>query len=865
MGEVYRARDTQLNRSVAIKVLPELLAEDHDRLARFTREAQTLAALNHPNIAQIYGLQNGPADLSVGALAKAEAGPYPTALVMELVEGEDLSVLMARGPMPLTEALPVARQICDALEAAHELGIVHRDLKPANIKVRPDGTVKVLDFGLAKAMDPIGMSSPDAMQSPTLTARATQMGMIIGTAAYMAPEQAKGKAVDKRADIWAFGVVLYEMLAGCRAFPGDGVSDTLAKVLERQPDWTALPPLTPPHVRSLVEQCLRKEPSRRLRDIGDARLQLEEGAGESATTIAPARKRWIWPVTVTAALAAGAALGWSSRLTSTAPDGPAGIVQMDLLLPDGHELFTVAGSQISIAPDGSKVAFVAVGGGTRELFLRRIDAPAAEKVRGTESAVSGFFGPDSVSLGLLARDRTLKRLSLGDGLITDIGGTVGTNAPVWGHDGFLVFARQGLWRQPASGGETTRLTTLDTAGGEVAHTPGAVLPSGVVLFTSWSSDRSRIEAVDPASGVRRLIMDAASMPLYSPTGHLLFHRDGAVLAAPFDVGSLRATAEAAIVFPPGKIRLAGGNPMMALSNNGTLVYAPSQTGLTNLVRVTRSGVVTRLSESARPWSHPRVSPDGTRVVLEHAADSLWLQDLSRDARTPLTAGRLPGLGFPIWERDGRHVVFRLFDELWRVDAGGSGRSLRIPGAQPGDIPTALSPDGDTLVLLRTQSGSGGDVYALSMKGAWPPRPLVQTPGYDGGGDFSPDGRWLAYASTDSGSAQIYLAPYPAMDRKWPVSTRGGTQARWSRNGREIFYRDGNRMMTVEVDASGSDVRLSSPKLLFEQPFTTGAYVTTANYDVTADGGFVMLQAETGVPRLAVILNWFEELKTKFPR
>ena len=858
MGEVYRARDSQLNRDVAIKVLPELFALDAERLARFTREAQTLAALNHPNIAQIYGLEGAP------------SAPSARALVMELVEGEDLSALIARGPIPLGEALPIARQIADALEAAHELGIVHRDLKPANIKVRRDGTVKILDFGLAKAMDPPGA---DALNSPTLTAAAfargygepgTQMGVILGTAAYMAPEQAKGKAVDKRADIWAFGAVLYEMLAGRRAFAGDAVSDTLAKVLEREPDWAALPPQTPSHVRSLVERCLRKEPSRRLRDIGDARLQLEEGPGVPVPAIAPpTRQTWVWPAAVAAALAAGAALGWALRPIPAASAGGAGTVQMDLLLPEGHELFTVAGSQISIAPDGSKVAFVAVGGGTRDLFLRALSAPASEKVRGTESAVSGFFGPDSESLGLLARDRTLKRLSLGDGLITDIGGTVGTNAPVWGSDGFLVFARQGLWRQASSGGQTTQLTTLDTARGEVAHTPGVVLPSGIVLFTSWARDRSRIEAVDPATGVRTLVIDAASMPLYAPTGHLLFHRDGAVLAAPFDLRGLRVTKEAAIVFPPGTIRLAGGNPMMALSTNGTLVYAPALTGLTNLVHVTRSGVVTRLSESARPWSHPRVSPDGTRVVLEHAADSLWLQDLSRDARTPLTPGRLPGVGFPIWERDGRQVVFRLFDELWRVEAGGSGRSVRVPGGQPGDIPTALSPDGDTLVLLRTQAGSGGDVHALSMKGAWPARPLVQTPGYDGGGDFSPDGRWLAYASTDSGSAQIYLAPYPAMDRKWSVSTRGGTQARWSRTGREIFYRDGNRMMSVDVDASGTQVRLSSPKLLFEQPFTTGAYVTTANYDVTPEGGFVMLQAGPGVPRLAVILNWFEELRRRF--
>ncbi len=873
MGEVCRARDTRLNRDVAIKVLPDLFANDPERLGRFSREAQTLAALNHPHIATIFGVEDLPGQAAATAGA-GRRGPAPgvRALVMELVEGDDLAQLIANGPMPLDDALRIARQIAEALEAAHERGIIHRDLKPANVKVRPDGTVKVLDFGLAKGLDPV-WTAADALQSPTFTGQlggahggaATEMGLIIGTAAYMAPEQAKGKPADKRADIWAFGCVLYEMLTGRRAFPGEGMSDTIARVLEREPDWTAVAAQTPPHVRNVVERCLRKDPARRLRDIGDARLQLEDG---SATPVAmppgTARARWVMPAAAVVAVLAGTALGWSVRpATGTSPSDRTA-VHLDLLLPEDFELFSVAGSQLTIAPDGSKVAYVAVGGGARHLFVRAFDATTSVKLRGTESAVAGFFGPDGGSLGLLARDRTLKRLSLGDGLITDIGASLGTNAPVWGSDGFLVFARQGLWRLPAAGGTPTRLTTLDASRGEVAHTPGTVLPSGIVLFTSWNGhgDGARIEAVNPADGARRLVVDQASAPVYASTGHLLFHRDGAVLAAPFDVRGARLTGEGVMIFAPGVIRLSGGSPLMALSANGTLVYAPAQTGLANLVRVARDGTEQRLTEAARPYTHPRVSPDGTRVVLEHAADSLWLHDLSRDARTPLTPGHLPGMGFPIWLRDGRRVVYRLFDELWWVDAGGSGRAERVPGGLTGDIPTALSPDGDTLVLLRTTVASGGDVFALSLRGAWPARPLVQTAGYDGGADFSPDGRWLVYASTDSGQSQIYLAPYPAMDRKWTVSTRGGTQARWSRTGREVFYRDGNRMMSVAVDLSGPEVHLSSPKQLFDQPFTSGAYVTTANYDVTADGAFVMLHAEPGVPRLTVILNWFEELKQK---
>jgi dipeptidyl aminopeptidase/acylaminoacyl peptidase len=417
---------------------------------------------------------------------------------------------------------------------------------------------------------------------------------------------------------------------------------------------------------------------------------------------------------------------------------------------------------------------------------------------------------------------------------------------------------------PAAGGTAARLTTLDLSRREVAHTPGAVLPSGVVLFTSWTGDgdQARIESVDPASGTRTVVVDRANAPLFASSGHLLFHRDGAVLAAALDVRTARVTSDATMVIPPDMVRLSGGVPLMALSDTGTLVYAPAQTGLAHLVRVARDGTERRITDAARPYSHPRVSPEGTRVVVEHAADSLWLQDLSRDARTPLTPGHLPGVGFPIWLRDGRRVVYRLFDGLWWVDAGGSGRAERIEGSVIGDIPTAVTPDGETLILLRTVTNSGGDVFALPLRGGGPARPLVQTPGYEGGSDFSPDGRWLVFTSTDSGSAQIYLAPYPAMDRKWPISTGGGTQARWSPTGQEIFYRDGNRMMAVRVDLSGADVRLSAPTMLFEQPFTTGAYITTANYDVTRDGEFVMLRAEPGVPRLTVVLNWTDELRRR---
>ena len=504
--------------------------------------------------------------------------------------------------------------------------------------------------------------------------------------------------------------------------------------------------------------------------------------------------------------------------------------------------------------------------------MRALDEPASVPLRGTDAAISLAFAPDGRSLVFLSRDRTLKRLSLRDGLVSDIATASGTNAPLWGVDGAIVFGRDGLWRVPAPGTSPTRLTSLDTSRGEMAHTTGDVLPSGVVLFTSWvtgdrslgnnEGDTSRIEAVNPADGVRRIVVGRASAPMYAATGHLLFLRDDAIMAVPFDARTAEVTGDAVTVIPAGVVRLSGGLPLIGLSTNGTLVYAPSQTGLVNLVKVNSDGRTERLSATPRAYTQPRVAPDGTRVVLAQGADSLWLHDLSRDARTPLTPGRLPGVSFPIWSRDGRRVVYRRFDDLWWVDADGSGRSGRVPASAPGDIPATLALDGDTLAVLRTSQGTGGDIFVLSLSGAWPPRPLVQTPGSDGGADISPDGRWLLFASTDSGPSQVYLSPYPAMDRKWTVSTSGGTQPRWSPDGRQVFYREGNRMMAVGLEARTGAVRLTAPRMLFEREFASGGYITIANYDVLPDGSFVMTEAEPGSPRLTVVLNWFDVLKRK---
>jgi Tol biopolymer transport system component len=860
MGEVYRARDSRLNRDVAIKILPSNLAGDPERLARFTREAQTLASLNHPHIAHVHGLD--------------ESGPTH-ALVMELVEGDDLSAIIARGPVPLDEALAIAGQIADALAAAHESGIVHRDLKPANVKVRADGTVKVLDFGLAKALDqrapPAAPSDPT--YSPTITSPAmTAMGMILGTASYMSPEQARGRVVDRRADIWAFGCVLFEMLTGRRAFPGESVTDTLARVIEREPDWTSLPAATPAHVRGVLERCLRKDPARRLRDMGDVRMALDEGgaAAPAVAAVTGRRPAWHVPAGLAVTLLAGTALGWLARPAPMAGAAVTAPVQLDLLLPEGVDLFTLPGARLAISPDGTRIAFVAGGRGSRQVFVRALDGAQPVPVKGTDAAFAAVFSPDGQSLAFLSRDRSLKRVSLRDGLIIDIAPVAGTSAPLWGSDDRVVYAREGLWRVAAGGGTPERLTSLDTKRAELAHMPGVRLESGLVLFTSYATaersfanndgDTSRIEVVDPANLARRVVVDRAAAPIYSPTGHLLFLRDGAVLAVAVDAATAQVTGDAVTVLPAGTVLLSSGTPMVSLADNGMLVYAPASTGLSNLIRLTPGGAAVPLSETPRAFAQPRVSPDGTRLVVSLGAESLWVHDLSRDARTPLTSGRLPGVSFPIWSRDGRRVIYRRFDDLWWVDADGRGGTGRVEGNQPGDIAVAAAPDGDMLAVLRVNPSTGGDVFALSLSGAWPARPLVQTSGYDGGADFSPDGRTLIYASTDSGLSQVYLSPFPAMNRKWTVSTSGGTQPRWSRDGRQIFYRDGNRMMAVAVAASGDGVSLSPPRLLFDRAFSSGGYITIANYDVLPDGSFVLPEAVPGPSRLTVVLNWLDVLR-----
>ncbi|MBI4887996.1 MAG: protein kinase [Acidobacteria bacterium] len=788
MGEVYRARDTRLKREVALKILPESFATNADRLARFQREAEVLASLNHPNIAAIYGLEE-----SNGTLA----------LVLELVEGDTLADRIARGPLPLDDVLAMARQIADALEAAHEHGVVHRDLKPSNIKVTPAGTVKVLDFGLAKMLALDGPASSRSM-SPTLSIQATYAGVILGTVGYMSPEQARGKDVDRRTDIWAFGCVLYEMLTGRQVFgTHETVSDAVAAVLTREPDWGALP----------------------------------------------------WVVTV---LALGVVVPafWSRSGPSVPAASP--VRRLEINLPAGIELFTASPRPVAISPAGDRIAFVGVRSGSRLVYVRSLDQFDAVPLRGTDTVAGCFFSPDGRSIGWFTSGGELKTVSLADGLVTTVASDVNfLYGGAWGADDSIVVNRAGaLWRIPRTGGTPAPLTMLGGPERDTLHAWPVLIPGGAaLLFAAASDSRSRIEALVLATGERRTVVDRGTLPLYAGGGHLVFFRDGELLAAPFDAAALQVTGPAVRVIDNLPASVAGV-PVVDVSPAGTMVFAPT-TAASRLVWVSRQGAEQPLNDVLRPYANPRLDADGGRVLVEAAG--LWMEDVKRATFTRLSVAEDVLPRFPIWAPDGRRVVYRTPQGLAMQDADGTDAGQAIAGTSPFDYPGSVTADGNTLLFLRSSPDTSFDVYAMSLREPGTMRPILNTPAYEGGASLSPDGRWLIHVSNESGQNEVYLRPFPGPGRRWQVSTDGGTQAVWNPNGRELFYRSGDKMMAVEVSTT-PDVTLSPPRLLFERRYAYGAGVTIANYDVTRDGQrFIMVKEESNAGRLNVVLNWSSEL------
>jgi serine/threonine-protein kinase len=884
MGEVYRATDTNLGRQVAIKVLPKAFAQDADRLARFEREAKALASLNHTNIAQIYGL---------------ERSHGTTALVMELVEGPTLADRIAQGAIPIDEALPIAKQIAEALETAHEQGIIHRDLKPANIKVRRDGTVKVLDFGLAKALE----SSPgatDVSQSPTISSPAmTQMGVILGTAAYMSPEQAKGKAVDRRADIWAFGCVLYEMLAGTRAFRGETVSETLADVLRSEPPWAALPPETPVTLHNVLRRCLQKDPRQRVRDIGDVRLALS-GAFETtavvettAVAVSPLR---VWQRPAAAAVIAVSLIATAGlavwALMRPAPAPPIQLVRFTVSPPSRQSLVATNENDpdVAISPDGTRIVYVAgdeTGGGQR-LYVRVLDQLEARLVEGFEDPRTPFLSPDGRWVGVFGEPNVLKKVTVNGGpavTICKING--GPRGASWGPDDTIVFATNdpatGLLRVSAGGGEAEVLTTPDVQKGEEHYWP-EVLPGGkAVLFTILSKagvQNAQIAVLNLQTGEQKVLVPGGSYPRYVPTGHIVYGVEGTLRAVVFDLGRLEVRSDPVPVLQRVTTKPSGA-ASFGVAQDGSLVYLPRdiQGGVERtLVWVDRKGREESLKAPPRAYTSPRISPDGTKVALEirDQENDIWVWDLARATLTRLTFDA--GLDIsPVWTPDGRRIAFSSTrgaatggSNLHWQPADGTGAVERLrESAEPNtQFPTSFSPDGTRLLFVEIGSTTGLDIGILPMEGERRATPLVQTPAQEGSAEVSPDGRWVAYESNGSGRNEIYVRPFPEVNGgRWQVSTGGGFDPLWRHDGRELFYLVGpGRMMGTPIQAgAGATFAAGNPRVVFD-----GEYVEQG-YDVSPDGQrFLMIKdarpTGEGPPpsQLIVVQHWLEELKRLVP-
>ncbi len=869
MGEVYRARDTRLGRDVAIKLLPAEVAQDSERLARFRREAHLLASLNHPHIAAVHDLEELDGRLL---------------LVLELVEGEDLAERLKRGAIPVDEALDIAQQIAEALEEAHEKGIVHRDFKPANIKVTPAGKAKVLDFGLAKAYaGDQASNSSDASHSPTLTRAGSESGVLLGTAAYMSPEQARGKPVDKRADIWAFGVVLFEMLAGKRLFHGETTSDTLAAVLKTDPDWGLLPEATPRLVRSLLRRCLQKEKERRLHDIADARIEIEEARAEptAVTKAPPARRRAAHSLgllaLIAAALAATAGV-WLLRTTpSPAPWFPK---RLDLELPPGLQLLGESWEDrtIAISPDGQSVAFVGIPNPSADprIYLRKLNAFDAVPLTGVPEGYDPFFSPDGEWLAFYShQERKLKKVRLAGGDPVAICDADETRGGSWSEDGTIVFAQllsEALLRVPASGGMPQPVANVGSLGG--AQRWPQVLPGGkAAIFGIMGKSREEadqaIGVLSLATGKSHLLVRGAVHPRYSSSGHLLYAQGHSVVAAPFDIERLELTG-------PGVPVLDGvwSEPRVVdvayfdVSRAGSLIYVLEPVGRSQrqLVTLDRQGRAQPLTKAVRAYASPAVSPDGRRlaVAVESLGTDLWVGDLERDAWAPLTSDG--DSATPVWYPDGKRLAFysRGADKpfnLYSIPADGGSPELLRKG---GGITTAssFSPDGRALVFIERDPATGGDLWTLSLDGAREAKPFLATPSYEGAARFSPDGRWLAYASDESGQPEVYIRPFPGPGKKLAVSIGGGFAPRWPAKAGEIFYRTGNAVFAVPV-RTGPELSVGQPRKLFEIPLAVTRDFEV--YDVFPDGQrFVAVKDAEAAPRLrlAYIPDFFDELRAK---
>jgi serine/threonine-protein kinase len=873
MGAVYRATDTKLNRDVAIKVLPDALANDPDYLARFTREAQVLASLNHPNIAILHGVED-------------------RALVMELVPGQTLDELIAAGPIPLEDALGIARQVAEALEAAHDKGVVHRDLKPANVKLTPEGVVKVLDFGLAKAAEPA--ASAAVANSPTLTLRATQAGLIMGTAGYMAPEQAAGKPVDRRADIWSFGVVLYELLTGKTLFTGETISHTLASVLKDQIDFAI--PQAPPPIRRLLARCLTRDPRERLRDIGEARIAIRNFLANPVVEEAPkplpaaVPRGSNWPLKLACAvllLALAGTLAWTLK-PSPAPQ----ITRFPLLLPPGQALTAANRQGIAISRDGSQIAYVA----NRQLFLRSLAELQPRAIFGAEKEVGGHspvFSPDGQSIAYADGASTqIKRIPVAGGTLLTLGeGGARVYGGAWTSDG-LIFSinGKGIVRYPPAGGAPELL--VPTKENEIIAEP-TLLPGGrAVLFTftdfvlrrgvGWA--QAQIVVQDLKSGARKTLLTGGHAARYLRTGHIAYVSNGVLYAVPFDASKLEVTGGAVTLIEG----VASGGPsgQFAVSDAGTLIYVPgpvtaSDSGQSALSLVDRSGEVEQLKAPPAAYAFPRVSRDGKRVAyqLDDVKEpSIWIWELGSSAAPRRLT--LPGSGanrYPVWSADGERVAFQSDregdDAIWwqRADGQGTAERLTRPAAKVSHIPDSFSPDGGTLSYTEDK-GNASEVWTLSLN-AKTPASFAAAPGMNFGRSvFSPDGKWIAYQTNAQPNSRIYVRPYPPTATAYLApEDRDSHHPVWSPDGKELFYIAGPSQSGSFTFTAQPVVTFGPPRRMPHSGFLTAVPGSVRPFDILPDGKHflgttALIQTDTtgpaGAGQIQVVLNWFEELKQR---
>jgi serine/threonine protein kinase/Tol biopolymer transport system component len=872
MGEVYRARDTRLDRIVAIKVLPPHLADRPELRERFEREARTIASLNHPHICTLHDI------------GKQDGIDF---LVMEYLEGETLAQRLQKGALPLEQVLQFAIEISDALDKAHRKGVTHRDLKPGNIMLTKTGT-KLLDFGLAKLKQEATPANVSLSDLPTANDPLTAQGTILGTLQYMAPEQVEGREVDARTDIFAFGTIVYETATGKRTFEGKTQASLIAKILESDPlPMSSLQPMSPPALDRLVKKCLAKEPERRWQaasDVCDELKWIAESGSQVGlrpdTTMKGSRPLGLRALIFTllgtlllGGLITGLAV-WNLK-----PSSPQPVTRTVIDLPPGQQLAGLDnGPAVALTPDGTRLAYVARQGGTQELYLRAMDSLEAKPIPGTNGAINPFFSPDGQWLGFFTGNKLMK-VSVSGGVAVTLGDVSFPHGASWGSQGMIAFgpATVATLLQVADAGGTPQPLTRPEKG-EISHRWPEFLPGDkAVLFdagpTAITFTNARVAVQPFGTGERRNLVQGGLSPRYALSGHLVYAQGGSLMAVPFDPQRLTVGGTAVPMVEGVLQSPTTGSAQYSFSATGSLVYVSGgvQSAQSKLVWVSRNGTEQPVAAPSHTYLGPRLSPDGRRVAvtITEQESQTWLYDLSRDTLTRFT---FEGNYSPVsvWAPDGKRIAFESNKEgppniFWQL-ADGSGGLERLATSEYVTAPMSWSPDGQILAFIEINPTTGFDIWVLRM-GDRKAQPFLRTRFNETSPRFSPDGRWLAYISDESGRYEIYVQPYPGPGGKWQISTEGGMEPIWNRNGREMFYRNGNKMMAVDI-ATQPGFAAGKPRILFEGPYEPPP-IPIANYDVSPDGQrFLMLKPSESVgtapTQINVVLNWFEELKQKVP-